>query len=140
MAVSLTLASSGVFGPALAHARDALRIATGIEHAEWIAATHGAFGQIYLLLLEPVRANSHLETALREAQALGSAIWMKQLAPYLALAHHLRREFGRAEALLTSVVSRERQPGNFFERQAARVWGEMALAQGEASRALAIAQ
>jgi DNA-binding NarL/FixJ family response regulator len=32
------------------------------------------------------------------------------------------------------------QPGDFFERQVSRVWGELALAQGEAARALAIAE
>jgi DNA-binding CsgD family transcriptional regulator len=140
LASSLTLASSGEFGPALAHARESLRIATSIEHQEWIAAANGALGQLYLLLLEPDRAISYLETALAGAQALGSGIWTKQLTPYLSLAYLLRREFGHAEAALTTVISRDRQPGNFFERQAARVWGELALAQGDAARALAIAE
>src|SRR5579859_1351657 len=140
LAASLALASFGEFGPALAHAGESLRIATSIEHQEWIAAAHGAFGQIYLLLLEPDSAISHLETALARAQALGSGIWTKQLTPYLSLAYLLRRDFDRAKAILTTVIPRDQQPGNFFERQAARVWGELALAQGEAPRALAIAQ
>lgn len=140
LAASFALASFGEFGPALVHAGESLRIATNIEHQEWIAAAHGSFGQIYLLLLEPDRAIYHLETALTVAQALGSGIWTKQLTPYLAMAYLLRRELGRAEAILTTVIPRDRQPGNFFERQAARVWGEIALARGEPPRALAIAQ
>jgi DNA-binding CsgD family transcriptional regulator len=139
-AASLTPASFGEFGLALAHGREALRIATSVEHQEWITAAHGAFGQVYLLLLEPDRSISHLETALAGAQVLGSGIWTKQLTPYLSLAYLLRREFRRAEAILTTVLPRDLQPGNFFERQAARVWGELALAQGEAARALAIAE
>ncbi len=140
LAASLALASFGEFGPALAHAAESLRIATSIEHQEWIAAAHGAFGQTYLLLLEPDRAVSHLETALAVAQALGSGIWTKQLTPYLSLAYLLRRDFGRAAVALTTVIARDQLPVNFFERQAARAWGELALAQGDAPRALAIAQ
>ncbi len=111
-----------------------------IEHQEWIAATNGALGQLYLLLLEPDRAVSCLEAGVAGAQALGSMIWIGYLTPYLALAYLLKREFPRAEATLKTVVPRDQQPGNFFERQAARAWGELALAQGEAARALAIAE
>ena len=45
LAASLALASFGEFGPALAHAGESLRIAISIEHQEWIATAHGAFGQ-----------------------------------------------------------------------------------------------
>ena len=37
-------------------------------------------------------------------------------------------------------MPREQQPGNFFERQVARAWGELALAQGEPAIALRIAE
>src|SRR6266700_295553 len=140
MATTYVLSSFGAFGPALAHAHEALRIATSIEHQEWIAATHGALGQLYLLLLEPDRAVACLETALAGAQASGSMIWIGYLTPYLALAYLLRREFPRAEAALETILPRGQEPGNFFERQAARAWGELALAQGEAARALHIAE
>jgi tetratricopeptide (TPR) repeat protein len=64
----------------------------------------------------------------------------QNLFSHLALAYILWREFPRAEATLETVIQRERQPGDFFERQAARVWGELAQAQGEATRALHIAE
>ena len=67
-------------------------------------------------------------------------IWIGYLTPYLALTYLLRREFPRAEATLETILPRDQEPGNFFERQAARIWGELALAQGEAARALAIAE
>src|SRR6266568_2999173 len=140
MATTNVLSSFGVFGPAFAHAHEALRIATSIEHQEWIAATNGALGQLYLLLLEPDRAVACLETAVAGAQRLCSMIWIGYLTPYLALAYLLRREFPRAEAALETILPRGQEPGNFFERQAARAWGELALAQGEAARALAIAE
>lgn len=140
MATTWVLSSFGEFGSALAHAHEALRIAMTIEHQEWIAAANGASGHLYLLLLEPDRAVSCLEAALAGAQASGSMIWIGYLTPYLALAYLLRRTFPRAEAALETILPRDQVPGNFFERQAARVWGELALAQGEAARALAIAE
>jgi predicted ATPase/DNA-binding NarL/FixJ family response regulator len=140
MATTLVLSSFGEFGPAFDHAQDALRIATAIEHQEWIVATNGALGQLYLLLLEPAQAISCLEAGLAGAQALGSVIWIRTLTLYLALAYIRRREFARAEAALKTVKSREQQPGNFFERQVTRVWGELALAQGAAQVALRIAE
>lgn len=140
MTTALTLSSFGEFGSALVHAQEALRIATAIEHQEWIAATNGALGQLYLLLLEPILAVACLEAGLAEAQAIGSMIWIGYLTPYLALVYILRQEFSHAEAILKTVIPREQQPGNFFERQAARVWGNLALAQGEPAIALHIAE
>jgi DNA-binding CsgD family transcriptional regulator/Tfp pilus assembly protein PilF len=140
MATTWVLSSFGDFGSALAHAQEAMRIATSIEHKEWVAASYGALGHLYLLLLEPDRAVSYLETGIAGAQALGSAIWIRQLTPYLALAYLLRREFPRVDAILTTVLPRDQQPSNFFERQVARIWGELELAQGEADLALAIAE
>ncbi len=141
MATSLSLASSGEFGSAIAHARGALRLATEIEHQEWIAASYGALGQIYLLLLAVNNAAACLEAALAGAQGLGSMLWTKQLTPYLALAYTQRREFSRAEAALrtiTTITPREQHPNTFFDRQTARVWGELVLAQGEPAVALRI--
>ncbi|GAC1422619.1 MAG: hypothetical protein NVSMB54_02210 [Ktedonobacteraceae bacterium] len=140
MATTHVLSSFGEFGAAFVHAQETLRIATAIDHQEWIAATTGALGQLYLLLLEPDLAVTCLEAGLAGAQALGSMIWIGYLTPYLALAYLLRREFSRAEGVLKTVLPREKQPDNFFERQAARVWGELALAQGEAAHALSIAE
>jgi len=97
-------------------------------------------GQLYLLLLEPDKAVSHLETGVAGAQALNSAIWTNQLTPYLALSYILRREFPRAEAALKTIISRDQQATNFFERQATRIWGELALAQGQPAIALRIAE
>lgn len=139
MVTTQVLASFGTFGSALAHAQEALRIATAIDHQEWIAATTGALGHLHLLLLDPINALGHLQTAVAAAQTLGSAIWTRQLTPYLALAQLQLREFARATATLATVLPSDQSPENFFERQAARIWGELALAQGDATRALAIA-
>lgn len=140
MAATWILSSFGTFSSALTHAQEAVRIATSIEHQEWTAAANGGLGHVYLLMLEPDRAAAYLEIGVVGAQQLNSMVWIGYLAPYLALAYTMRREFPRAAAALETILPAERKPGNLFERRAARVWGELALAQGEATRALAIAE
>jgi DNA-binding CsgD family transcriptional regulator/tetratricopeptide (TPR) repeat protein len=132
--------SFGEFGRALSHAQEALRIATTIEHQQWTVATYGALGQLYLLMLEPVQAILAIDAGLAVAQTLGSAFWINDLTSYLALSYIQRHELPRAEAVLTAIMPREYQPGNLGERQVARAWGELALAQGESAVALRIAE
>src|SRR6266566_3856327 len=128
------------FGRAIAHGQEALRIATAIEHQQWIVGSYSALGQLYLLMLEPALAISALDAGLAVAQTLGSAYWIRNLTSYLALAYVLRQEFPRAEEVLKAVMPREYQPSNLGERQVARTWGELALAQGEPTMALHIAE
>jgi DNA-binding CsgD family transcriptional regulator len=132
--------SFGEFGQALAHAQEALRIATAIEHQQWLVGSYGALGQLYLLMLEPALAISALDAGLAGARTLGSAYWIRNLTSYLALACALRRDFPRAEEVLNAVMPQEKQPGNSGERQVARAWGELALAQGKPAIALHIAE
>jgi DNA-binding CsgD family transcriptional regulator/tetratricopeptide (TPR) repeat protein len=134
------LSSFGELGQALIHAQGALRIATAIEHQQWISASYGALGQLYLLMLEPAMAISALVTGVAVARTLGSSFWSGYLASFLAQAYILRQEFPLAKAALETIIPREQQQGNVTERQIALVWGELALAQGEPARALAIAE
>ncbi|TMD60930.1 MAG: response regulator transcription factor, partial [Chloroflexi bacterium] len=134
------LFSFGEFGSALAHAQEALGIATAIEHQQWIVATYNALGQLYVLMCEPALAISALDAGLAGARTLGSAFWVRNLTSYLALAYILKQEFSRAETALKTVMPREHSPSNLGERQVARVWGELALAQGEPRRALQVAE
>ena len=134
------LSSFGEFGQALAHAQEGLRIATAIEHQQWFSATYVALGHIYLLLLEPDLAISALDAGLAVAQSLGSSFWSGYLTAFLGQAYILRKEFTRAKATLESILQQEQQPSSVTERQVIFVWGELALAQGEADRALTIAE
>ncbi len=134
------LSSFGEFGPAFAHAQEALRIAMAIEHQQWISATYGSLGQLYLLMLEPALAISALDAGLAVARTLGSSFWSLYLTSFLAQAYILRQEFPRAKAALENVMLREQQPANVGERQVSLVWGEFALAQREPAIALHIAE
>lgn len=140
MVATYVLSSFGEFGAALTHAQEGLHIATSIDHQEWLAAINDALGFLYFLLLEADKAIAYLKAGVANAQASGSAIQLNVLTSHLALAYVHKGEFSRAEAVLESLMPHEQQPRNFFERQVVRVRGELALAQGEASHALSIAE
>lgn len=132
-------AAYGNFGAALAHGHEAVRIATEIEHQQWIVAAHWALGLTYLSMRAPDPAIAHFETALPLARDLGSAWWIGIVTGYLAQACLLRRDTPAAEALLTVTMPRDHAPRNSPERQMAWAWGEMLLAKGDPAAALAIA-
>ena len=134
------LSSFGEFGQALAHAQEGLRIARAIEHQQWFSATNGALGQLYLLLLEPDLAISALDTGLVVARALGSSFFSGYLTAFLGQAYILRKEFSSAKAALETILQQEKQSSSVIERQVSFVQGELALAQGEADRALSISE
>jgi DNA-binding CsgD family transcriptional regulator len=122
------------------HAHEAQRIATEIEHQQWLISAHYCLGRIYTSLLAPAPAISALEAGLSLARALGSTFWIAMLAAQKALAHLLTRDFPSATATLQEAMPREQQPRNMAERDVAVAWGELALAQGESDEALQIAE
>ncbi len=126
----------GEFGQALTHAHEALRIATAIEHQQWMAVTSYALGDTYLHLLQPAMARAALESGLELSRSLGSAFLIGVLTALQGLAYVLRTRPVSGAATLTAVMLCEQSPSTLAERQIAWVWGELALAQGEPSRAL----
>jgi len=138
-ALAHTLVSYGEFGAALSHAQEAQRIATEIEHQQWMIASYHCLGHIYRLLLAPVPALTTLEIGLSLAQELGSAFWIATLAANLGLAYVLKQDLPAAQITLQAVMPREKAPQNVAERDIAMAWGELSLAQGEPSIALQIA-
>ena len=92
-----TLLSFGMFGPALSHAQEASRIASEIEHQQWMVAASYALGQIYVLLLAPALAMSALEAGLSLAQELGSMFWIATLAAHLGRAYVLNHDLPAAQ-------------------------------------------
>ena len=136
IALSYVRSSFGELGQALTHAQEALRIATVIEHQQWMVVSYNALGDIYLLLLQPALALAALENGLSMALQLGSAFLIGTLTALQGLAYVLEHDLPQASATLTTVMPREQLPRNLAERQIAWVWGELALAEGEPSRAL----
>ncbi len=139
-ALGHTFSAFGEFGSALAHAREAQRIAAEIEHQQWLISAHYCLGRIYTALLAPTPSISALEAGLSLARALGSTFWIATLAAHKALAHLLTRDFPSATATLQEAMPREQRPRNMAERDVAVAWGELALALGEPDEALQIAE
>ncbi len=136
---SLAFASFGELGRGLAHAQESLRIATEIQHAQWLAGAYFTLGRVYFLLLEANLAVQALETGLALAREIGSAWWVGNITAYLAQACLLQGALPRAAAALQAVMPREQQPANSPERRVCWAWGELALASDEAEVALSIA-
>jgi DNA-binding CsgD family transcriptional regulator/tetratricopeptide (TPR) repeat protein len=134
------LAGIGQFGRGLAHAHKGLQIAQEIDHQQWICNGYFSLGQIYILMLEPVVALHYLRSGLPLAKALGSAWFMDSILAYQALAHLQSGQFAQAQATLQTAMPREQEPRTLSGRRTAWVWGELALAQGEAQVALQIAE
>jgi DNA-binding NarL/FixJ family response regulator len=134
------LLSFGEFGPALSHAQEAIRIVSEIEHQQWMVASTSALGHIYLLLLAPAKAITTLEAGLSLARKLGSTFWMATVAANLGRAYMLKCDLPAAFATLQAIMPRDQHPRTMPERQIALVWGELMLAQGEASLALQMAE
>jgi len=132
-------ASFGELGRGLAHAQESLRIATEIQHAQWLSATYFTLGRVYHLLLEANLAVQAFETGLRLASDTGSAWWIGNITAYLARAYVLQGALPGAEAALKAVMPREQSPANAPERRMSWAWGELALASDEPEMALGIA-
>ncbi|MCL5995719.1 MAG: AAA family ATPase [Chloroflexi bacterium] len=139
-ALAHTLLSFGEFGPALSHAQEAQRIATEIEHQQWMIATAYGLGHIYMLLLAPAPAMTVLEAGGSLAHELGSTFWIATLAALQARALILNHDLPAAKATLQAVMPGAQHPQTVTGRQIALVWGELMLAQGEPDMALQMAQ
>lgn len=134
-----TFAMFGEFGKALAHAAEAIRIATEIEHQQWICGAHTHLGQIYVQMLQSSLAVDALQTSRPLAFKLGSSWWIGYNTAYLALAYLLKGDRHRAEQVLEEVVPSGHDPKDLPERRMAWVWSETLLAGGDYDRALRIA-
>jgi DNA-binding CsgD family transcriptional regulator/tetratricopeptide (TPR) repeat protein len=140
MAMSRTLMSFGELGPALAHSREIARAASAIGHRQWLVASKGNIGAIFLLLLSPAQASSEIEAGLVLAREMGSANFATQLAASLAVACIALHDLSAAEAVLSAVLPREQVPRSNAERHAALSWGELAIAQEAPEVGLRIAE
>jgi DNA-binding CsgD family transcriptional regulator len=136
----LACATFGQSGQGLAHARESLRIATRIQHTQWLAAAYFTLGRVYLLLLESNLAVEAFEAGLALAKTIGSAWWIGNISAYLARACLPQGRPQRADAVLRAVMARGKQPTDSVERRIGWAWGELALANGEAKVALDIAE
>ncbi|MCI0552313.1 MAG: LuxR C-terminal-related transcriptional regulator, partial [Anaerolineae bacterium] len=137
--IAIGLANRGIFGDAIAHANESLRIATEIEHRQWITGAHYTLGHIYVLMLQHDRAIQNLEEGLKLAKELGSAWWIGNITTDLANAYLLNNNPGLARSLLDSAGLQEAGHHTMVERRMLWAKGNLLLAENKPADALRIA-
>jgi len=138
-ALAHTLLAFGEYGAAFAHMRAGRRIASEIEHQQWIIATGYGLGLIYAELGATDNAIAELAHCQELAHALGSAFWSATVAAHLGLAQARDGDLPAAVATLQRALPVDQPPGTVAERSVALAWGRVLLAQGEPTCTLAIA-
>ena len=129
-------ASFGRLGAGLTYVQQGLRLATEINHQQWMACAHDALGRISLSLLAPEQALAHAEIGLEVARTLGSASWIAYLIAIQIQAYTALGQLPLAEAALQEVRSRAEHPRQESERYLLLVWAELALVQHQPELAL----
>ena len=137
--LSLLHTGQGQFRQALEAAQRSLAVASAVGHGEWIAGSRSILGALYVELLDPDAARPYLEQALELAQRLRSQHWIHHATAALAATWRLLGQPSQALACLTAVVSPEMGMDSLHKRTCWGMRADLALAQGEPSLALDIA-
>jgi serine/threonine protein kinase/DNA-binding CsgD family transcriptional regulator len=138
--MAMFLGTRGEYARALEVAQRGLAIAQDIEHRQWMTAGHWALGALYFDLLELPMARQHLEQALRLSQEIGSLYWIYHSSAHLASVCSRLKDLTRAESLLTAEPASDAPPQTQAQRLIWYARAQLALAQGEPYRTLAITE
>ena len=138
--IAIGLANKGIFGEAITHAQESLRIATEIEHRQWITAAHYALGHIYVLMLQADLAIQNLEEGLTLAKQLGSAWWIGNSTSDLVNAYLLNGDTGQARSTLDFIPLQADGFHTLIERRMLWARGNLLLAENKSEEALQIAE
>jgi DNA-binding CsgD family transcriptional regulator len=130
---------SGHLARALECGRSAVAIAEEIEHGEWLAAAHSAVGLVLLNLVALPEARGHLERGFATASEIGSLLWLRVLAGFLTAVCVAQGDTARAEAALAAAIGQDTPMETLGQRGTWCACAELALHQGDAGRALEIA-
>lgn len=130
----------GEYDRALELAHESLRLTEEIEHVQWNCLAHTLFGWLYLDLYALDAAQKEGETALSLAQQIGSSIFLHCTSEALARTYMAQHDLDRADAVLTPALGANPFDSmTYTKRLAIAAWGELALAKGDAQRAVEIA-
>ncbi|MEW6405874.1 MAG: LuxR C-terminal-related transcriptional regulator, partial [Chloroflexota bacterium] len=138
--LALGLANRRVFGDAIAHSTESLRIASEIEHRQWITAAHYVLGHTCLLMLQADLAIQNLGQGFALAKELGSAWWIGNIATDLVNAYLLKNDVDQARSLLDPLLREQAAHHTMAERRMLWAKGNLLLAEGKPAQALQIAE
>lgn len=136
--IAYNLANRGLFGDAIHHASESLRIAEEIEHRQWMVGARYVLGHIYTLMLQSAQAIQHLELALTHARELGSAWWIGNITASLVTAYIQSRNLEKASSLLDSTLSEKLEEPTMVERRMLWAKSYLLLAVNDPKGALKI--
>jgi tetratricopeptide (TPR) repeat protein len=128
----------GNLGRALEVTQNGLRIASEIEHREYIVGTLSILGGVHIELYAPEEARRQLEEALVLAKELRSQHWIHQVTGSLAAAHHMLGDLAQAQTYLETVISPQAPMDTINKRYCWARRAELALFQGNPTLALEI--
>jgi DNA-binding CsgD family transcriptional regulator len=138
--MAIGLSNRGLFEEAITHAKSALRIASEIEHRQWMTGAFYALGHTYVLMLQADLAIQSLEQGLAFANELGSAWWIGNITSDLANAYLLKQNLDGARSLLESVSQNQSGHLSMAQRRMLLAKGKLHLAENKPDQALSIAQ
>jgi len=136
MHLGLTLAACGRYGRSLQLAHECLERATAIGHQEWSAGARSLLGWIHADLYDAHGAREHLEQGRVLAQTIGSEWWLAGFTVALARTELLLGDLQGAAARLRPLLPENGQFRDVMDRNAAYLWAELCLAQGEPNETL----
>ncbi|HEY6409270.1 MAG TPA: response regulator transcription factor, partial [Ktedonobacteraceae bacterium] len=136
MHLGLTLAACGRYGRSLQLAHECLERATAIGHQEWSAGARSLLGWIHADLYDAHGAREHLEQGRVLAQTIGSEWWLAGFTVALARTELLLGDLQGAVARLRPLLPEDGQFRDVMDRNAAYLWAELCLEQGEPNETL----
>jgi predicted ATPase/DNA-binding CsgD family transcriptional regulator len=136
--LALCLGSQGEYGRALETVQQSLEMAEEIEHRQWQTAAQTVLGGIYNSLLAYQLAREHFEQALALAREIGSLFWTRTATGYLASALISQGNLRQVELVLNAALDTHTPAQTMAQRLMWCAQVELALAQGNAARALDI--
>jgi len=138
--LAVSCAQQGEYGYALDLLGRGWELAEEVAHGEWLTEAQLRLGALHRDLFAADAARRHLERALAKARDLHSTCLVRLVSGTLALACVEQGDFARARTLLDpAALGPEEPPYTAGQRHCRLAWLELALAEGDAARALRIA-
>ena len=137
--VSQSYGAQGRFTQSLEYGREALKVATEIEHLQWMAGSHDALGRLYLELLAVEEAHEHYREAVRLAHEIGSQNWVRIGRAGLATTFLLSGDLEEAKATLEVAIGEDTPARTIGQRSCWLARARIALADEQPGAALEIA-
>lgn len=129
----------GEYDDALKLARNTLQLTDEIEHTQWNCFAHNVLGWLYRDLLTLDAAQQHCERAVLLARQIGSTIFVQCTSEALGTTYIAQNNLqGAADVLQAALGADPFDNLTYTKRIVIAAWGELALAQKDAPRALEI--